>query len=182
MGITGSFGPWHALIITTLATSGVFHAIQKLSLSFILQEIPFWCSTLPCKLESGQTPTENDSQTDECNVPTTCFNASDMQASILCTKWDYDRSKYPETAMSQFNLVCGKKFWIYLSQTIYLFGYVVGTFTSGIIADKLGQKPTIISASVLVSYLVQQQLSLQISLFSTYIGFWQPPAQSPCTL
>ena len=69
-----------------------------------------------------------------------------------CDSWDYDRSEYPETIVSEFNLVCDERYWIFLSQSIYIIIYVIyviGTFGSGIISDKFGRKPTILVSAVL---------------------------------
>ena len=84
---------------------------------------------------------ENDGGVDKCEVV-----VSNM-STIPCTRWGYHNNH--GSAVAEFNLVCGNKFWIYLSQTIYLLGYVVGTFTSGVVADMFGRKPTIIAASFL---------------------------------
>ena len=124
------FGLYEVSIITILATSaGFFGSIQKLSLGYIFHEPHFWCS-------SGM-PMHDQCQKYENTSTTPCDN------------WDYDRSEYPETIVSQFNLVCDERYWIFLSQSIYIFGYVIGTFGSGIISDKFGRKPTILVSAVL---------------------------------
>ena len=115
-------------VIVTLATAGVFSGIQKLSLSFILTEPP----VIRCVINN----TVNKSVIDSCEIT----------EGTPCTSWDYEKA---ETAVSQFDLVCHNKFWIYLSQTIYLLGFVVGTFTSGVVADIYGRRPTIIVATLL---------------------------------
>ena len=61
-----------------------------------------------------------------------------------CERWDYARDWFPETVVSQFNLVCQNEFWIVLSQSIYMLGYVVGSASSGILSDKLGRKRIIL--------------------------------------
>ena len=61
-----------------------------------------------------------------------------------CERWDYARDWFPETVVSQFNLVCQNEFWIVLSQSIYMFGYVVGSASSGILSDKFGRKRIIL--------------------------------------
>ena len=61
-----------------------------------------------------------------------------------CERWDYARERFPETVVSQFNLVCGNEFWLVLSQSIYMFGYVVGSASVGVLSDKFGRKRMIL--------------------------------------
>ena len=53
-----------------------------------------------------------------------------------CERWKYET----ESVVSEFNLVCGKKFWVSLSKSIYLFGYIVGSAASGVLSDIYGRK------------------------------------------
>ena len=83
------FCSWQSLVILTLASSGVFHGIQKLSLSFILVEMPFRCKDVPAN------QTENIAGENYCHT---------------CTEWDFDEEYSPSSAVSEFKLVCGDKF------------------------------------------------------------------------
>ena len=42
--------------------------------------------------------------------------------------------------VSQFDLVCDREYWRSLSQSLYMFGIMVGSFGSGILSDKFGRK------------------------------------------
>ena len=73
-----------------------------------------------------------------------------------CRRWDWDRSTWPETVVSQFSLVqadqqggpvqcvvlqvCGRDYWRSMSQSLYMVGVMVGSFGSGILSDKFGRK------------------------------------------
>ena len=53
-----------------------------------------------------------------------------------CQEWVYDLSFYPRTIVSDFDLVCDKRYLISLSQSIYLVGNAFGVILAGFLADK----------------------------------------------
>ena len=140
----GQFGLWQARIVSILGLCGIFNGLQKLSLTFTLKETDFWCSSSSAELKMEVQP-KNFPKLINCDMV-------EHGAIIPCSRWDYDRTAYPETAISQFNLVCENQHWVALSQTVYLSGYVVGAFASGIFSDKFGRRPAILLSAV--SYLV----------------------------
>ena len=71
LGRKDGVGCCHFLVLTTLAMSGLSHGIQKLSLSFILQELPFWCLPTVSNQTIKQQPTEKDPQVDQCKINNT---------------------------------------------------------------------------------------------------------------
>ena len=58
-----------------------------------------------------------------------------------CTEWNYDSGKFVNTVTEQFDLVCDKRFYPNLAQSIFFSGVFVGVFCSGIISDRFGRKP-----------------------------------------
>ena len=116
------------LLLVLALSAGLFNSIQKLSLTFILQETSFWCSQDFLNTTQRAELQGNVSTADQCGIIVTTNHSSKI---IACKKWVYDTSDYAGTAVSQFNLVCGDRYWIFLSQSIYILGYVVGTFFSG---------------------------------------------------
>ena len=74
-----------------------------------------------------------------CKMPDYTSLSIDNLTYKDCKRWDYARHKFTETVVSQFNLVCGIEFWIVLSKSIYMFGYVVGSVSSGFLSDKFGR-------------------------------------------
>jgi len=132
------------LIIVLATSTCLFSSIQKLSLGYILHEPHFWCSSVHLNRSVGGRPPKDVIPADQCRN-----DKHINRSTVPCEQWDYDRSEYPETAVSQFNLVCGDRYWIFLSQSIYILGYVVGTFVSGILSDKYGRKPIILISAVL---------------------------------
>ena len=57
-----------------------------------------------------------------------------------CEKWEYDQTKFQDTIIEKFDLVCDKWFYPNLAQSIFFSGVFVGVFFSGIISDRYGRK------------------------------------------
>jgi len=124
--------------------------------------------------------TERGLHVDHCKLEILHLNSSQKSSTIDCEEWDYDRTEYPETAVSQFNLICSQRFWIFLSQSIYLMGYVIGHFIFGIISDKFGRKPAIIISAVLSfvfsSLAVFSNTIVLFNLFRFFVGAFSTAA------
>ena len=57
-----------------------------------------------------------------------------------CEEWNYDKTKFENTIIEQFNLVCDKWFYPNMAQSVFFSGVFVGVFCSGIISDRFGRK------------------------------------------
>merc|ERR1712106_509027 len=133
-----------------------------LAVSFLLPETDFWCSPPALEIPIGDkfnwtSPLEvmnNKTNHDSCKMfnhsysTSTVFSDVDESAVSECSRWDYARDVYPETVVSQFNLVCGNDYWRSLSQSIYMFGIMVGAVGSGLLSDRFGRKKITLAASV----------------------------------
>jgi len=160
----GDFGKWQAKTIGIVGLVGFFTAFHMLVVSFQLPSgVAFWCVpphfplnpasatwTSPAKLDADTHQPKLDANNE--TIRDNCLMFS-MDYSLLlvepdtggfntteCTSWEYDRTRYPETVISQFNLVCNNNYLVSLSQSIYMFGIMVGAIVSGILSDKYGRK------------------------------------------
>ncbi|KAM7361434.1 organic cation transporter protein [Cochliomyia hominivorax] len=66
-----------------------------------------------------------------------------------CKKAEYDRSVFEETVITEFDLECGYKNWVSFSQTMVMFGIMLGNIIFGILADRYGRRPLFVTACVL---------------------------------
>ncbi|XP_038078075.1 organic cation transporter protein-like [Patiria miniata] len=57
--------------------------------------------------------------------------------------WEYDRSQYKTTTISDFDLVCDKRSLPSLAQAIYFAGFLVGSFVCGSLSDWIGRKKAV---------------------------------------
>ena len=72
----------------------------------------------------------------EChgNIPTVNGTYKPFQ----CTKWSFDKTVMNNTIATEFNLICEKKSYVAIMNTLYLTGMAIGYFIS-IYGDKIGR-------------------------------------------
>ncbi|CAL1533640.1 unnamed protein product [Lymnaea stagnalis] len=55
--------------------------------------------------------------------------------------YEFSRKDYTETITSEFGLVCGEKFWIRTSKSVFFAGRLTGAVIFGQLSDKFGRRP-----------------------------------------
>ncbi|CAH1776009.1 unnamed protein product [Owenia fusiformis] len=75
-------------------------------------------------------------------------SGSDIEE-IYCTSWEYDKSVYTSTIVSEFDLVCGSNWKRALASSIYMTGFLLGAIIFGGLSDKFGRKPVLMFSIVL---------------------------------
>lgn len=86
-----------------------------------------------------------------CTAPATSNTRDQCMVDINgtltdCTEWEYDRSVFTETVISQWNLVCSRTHYANIQQSILMFGILLGNVIFGSLADRYGRKlPLMIS-------------------------------------
>ncbi|XP_013149716.1 PREDICTED: organic cation transporter protein-like isoform X1 [Papilio polytes] len=82
----------------------------------------------------------------------TCANSdNDFGSTCLaeyknCTDFQYDRSVFHETIISQWNLVCNREWLKSLTQTIFMLGILVGNMLFGHLSDRFGRRMPFVAA------------------------------------
>ncbi len=78
-----------------------------------------------------------------CTMPRslneTC-TIQDVQDVIHCDKFAYDQSLFTDTAVSEFNAVCGSGYLRTISSTMYMSGMLFGSLFFGWISDAMGRR------------------------------------------
>ena len=88
-----------------------------------------------------------------------------------CNEWNYDKTKFENTIIEQFNLVCDKWFYPNMAQSVFFSGVFVGVFCSGIISDRFGRKTAMfLFLSILIGNLLYVKLFYNL-LISISIRF-----------
>ncbi|XP_078604963.1 organic cation transporter protein-like [Branchiostoma floridae x Branchiostoma japonicum] len=84
-----------------------------------------------------------------------------------CTHgWEYDRTIYQSTIVTEYDLVCWRSWLKGLGQSTFMVGVGVGGIFFGIISDRFGRRPTIVFCIIL-----HLALSTGASFTSGYISF-----------
>ncbi|XP_071501087.1 organic cation transporter protein-like [Diadema antillarum] len=69
---------------------------------------------------------------------------------IACDQgWEYDRSQYKSSIVTEFDLVCGNEDLTDISQSVFYGGYLVGSIVFGSLADIVGRWWTLMACLVL---------------------------------
>lgn len=103
----GQFGRWHFLICGIIFLLKFPVAWHQMSIIFMAPKIEFEC---------------NDKDIDKC--------------SANCTEHIFNRSVFTETIQMTWDLVCERKQLANASQTIFMFGILIGNILFGSLADK----------------------------------------------
>ncbi|CAH1799012.1 unnamed protein product [Owenia fusiformis] len=169
----GEIGPYQIWIVTILASLSIAGCMLNVNIVF-LAAVPehhcyvpeLWNSTLnltldkirnvsiPLDLENGGYQKCLMYNRDYTNLSLAAVEAwGDVNGSDVgltpCKQWYYDKSLYLSTIVSQWDLVCDKKWMVAFVQSIFLAGPLVGTALSGQISDRIGRKYTTIAAMIL---------------------------------
>lgn len=104
----GQFGKWHLLVCGVIFLLKFPVAWHQMSIIFIAPTVEFWC--------------KDPEISDQC--------------SANCTEYEFNRTTFTETIQMTWDLVCTRRQYHNLSQTIFMFGILVGNILFGTLADK----------------------------------------------
>jgi len=171
----GNWGKWQATKVAAFGLVGFFFGWQMLSMNLLLPEQDFWCLNEDCSCPSEPTDppsglqplwlretatagntskSSNEPRTNRTECPTSINSgevaktANGENSESWCARWDYDRSDWPETVVSQFNLVCDRDYLRSMSQSLYMAGIMIGSFVSGLLSDRFGRKRITLLAAI----------------------------------
>ncbi|EAA07935.5 organic cation transporter protein isoform X1 [Anopheles arabiensis] len=117
----GQLGWWHILVCAVVFPLKFPVAWHQMSIIFLGPSVNYTCASDP--------------SLDRCDAG--------------CTSWTYDNSTFATTLTSEWDLVCGNANLVKLSQTIFMFGILVGGVVFGSLADKYGRRPPLVIAVII---------------------------------
>ncbi|XP_051902359.1 solute carrier family 22 member 4-like [Hippocampus zosterae] len=82
-------------------------------------------------------------------LPGRDVNVSSLEQEDCADGWVYSTEVYHSTVVSQFDLVCAERWKQPLTATIFFLGVLVGSFFSGLLADRFGRKPVLFATIVI---------------------------------
>ncbi|CAB3254859.1 unnamed protein product [Arctia plantaginis] len=68
---------------------------------------------------------------------------------VPCKEFIYDTSMFPRTIVSEWNLVCDRRWLVHACQVVMMWGILVGGIFFGVVADKYGRRTPLLIAIVI---------------------------------
>ncbi|XP_068509352.1 organic cation/carnitine transporter 2-like [Syngnathus scovelli] len=82
-------------------------------------------------------------------LPGRDVNLTSLEQEDCADGWVYSTEVYQSTVVSQFDLVCSQDWKQPLTATIFFLGVLVGSFFSGVLADRFGRKPVLFATLII---------------------------------
>ncbi|KAH8312749.1 hypothetical protein KR044_012634 [Drosophila immigrans] len=157
----GDFGRYQKIIYLLIALTSIPVAFHKLAGVFLLAKPDFRCA-LPSDPPNGSSYALSadfrqlayGQQHENCEYYelATSANGSYFRTSEKpqrCSNYIYDQSKYLNSAVTEFNLVCGRNFLAATSDSMFMLGVLLGSIIFGQLSDKYGRKPIFFASLVI---------------------------------
>ncbi|XP_019622928.1 PREDICTED: organic cation transporter protein-like [Branchiostoma belcheri] len=169
----GGFGPWQKRVYLLVCLPAIFNAFQTMGIVFIAAEPEFSCrqpdvnftglNATDAEIRNITVPWErkdDEWKQSQCFRYSYNFSASDLQTTyqdfvdrypvanrtkIKCDQgYVYDRSQFENTVVTQWDVVCDKKWQVNMIQSVWMAGLMFGSFFGGHAADIWGRKPVLL--------------------------------------
>ncbi|KAH8306182.1 hypothetical protein KR018_003604, partial [Drosophila ironensis] len=158
----GEFGRYQKRIYYLLCLPAIVCAFHKLAGVFLLAKPDFRCALpfegngsvyeLPQQLWNLSYP-----QGEVCEYYDVEYSEEYLNGSLArttnrtrsCTSYVYDRSKYLNSAVTEWDMVCNRSLLSATSDSLFMLGVLLGSFIFGQMSDKLGRKPTFFASLIL---------------------------------
>lgn len=112
----GQFGKWHTILLIVLMVPTKMSAIwAQMAIIFLAPKTTFYCVE------------RSNVSRDIVMVNSTCYSD--------CVKYEYV-SEFDNTIISEWNLICGRQWLASFTQTVCMFGILVGSVLFGYLADR----------------------------------------------
>ncbi|XP_055375376.1 organic cation transporter protein-like [Condylostylus longicornis] len=151
----GGFGRYQKRVYFLICLPAISCAFHKLAGVFLLAKPEHRCLL----------PFENDTKTIEYELPTSLLNTSYPydnllgkysqceyfwnESTIHCSKWVYDKSKYKNSAVTEWDMVCSRSWLTATSDSLFMLGVLLGSIIFGQMSDKYGRKPIFFASLVI---------------------------------
>lgn len=133
VSLVGEFGRWQFLIFSTISLVKFSSGTVQMAILFLTPNLVFWCE----KFANNSRIVQNN----------TCYKD--------CVKYSYDTSPFEETIVSEWDLVCERRWLASFTQMLLQFGILIGSIIFGFFSDRYGRKVTFliaIAAMILIGF------------------------------
>lgn len=158
----GEFGRYQKRIYYLLCLPAIVCAFHKLAGVFLLAKPDFRCA-LPFEGTNSSYELAPNlwnlsyPQGEVCQIYDVEYSQAYLNGSISrksnqtrsCSAYIYDRSKYLNSAVTEWDMVCNRSLLSATSDSLFMLGVLLGSFIFGQMSDKLGRKPTFFASLVI---------------------------------
>ncbi|XP_049952003.1 organic cation transporter protein-like [Schistocerca serialis cubense] len=179
----GHFGRYQKRIYVLLCLTAVTGALHKLVGVFLQASVNYRCQlpfenetasyTLPPEILNMSYPwDEREYAFSSCQMLAANYTEDYFHSgrpsneSVTCTQWIYDKSIYTSSTIMEFDLVCTYGWLPAMSDSMFMLGDVIGSFTFGLLSDRYGRKPIF-----MVAVVMQVIAGLLVSFSPQYVWF-----------
>ncbi|GFT66285.1 organic cation transporter protein [Nephila pilipes] len=159
MNLVGGDGPWQRWIFVAIILCSVPDGCHNMAMTFYAPNIEHWCarpayinmSVQEWKYKALPPDDQHCSRYKYFNLSNIHedTNATKWKERIACDSWEYDRSVFRNTVLSEWNLVCDKEWLVSMTKSIFIAGYFLSAIVFGYLADRIGRKSVIIIANAI---------------------------------
>ncbi|CAG2067716.1 unnamed protein product, partial [Timema podura] len=119
----GDGGQWQIIIYLWMSILKLAVAWHQLGIVFLAPPVDFRC-------RQGEPRNFTRKRVEHC------FWQDQNGTDSPCTAWEYDRSVFTETIVTEWNLVCDRHQLANVAQTVFMFGVLMGNALFGMAADR----------------------------------------------
>ncbi|GFU28687.1 hypothetical protein NPIL_203211 [Nephila pilipes] len=173
MDFVGGEGRWQRWIFVVILMCSVPDAGHNFAMSFLAPNLDHWCARPPhlnVSVEEWKAialPPNDKHCSRYRNLNISDFHQDHFihnftkRETVACDSWEYDKSVYRSTVLSEWNLVCDREWLVSMSKSIFLAGYFISSTVFSFLADKYGRRLLITVCNIIAV------VSASICIFST---------------
>ncbi|KAJ8709431.1 hypothetical protein PYW07_009257 [Mythimna separata] len=118
--LLGDFGKWQFLVFGTVSLVKLSSGWVQMAILFLTPNLVFWCKELANSTEEIRN--------------STCYKD--------CLEYEYDTSPFENTIVSEWDLICERRWLASFNQMVLQVGILIGSTIFGFMSDRFGRKHT----------------------------------------
>lgn len=128
--LLGHFGIWQLLVVATVSMVKFSSGWVQMAILFLTPSVTFWCSDIPGGI--SQDANISEFVISQKNVTVGANNT----CSPDCAKYEYDGSPMGNTIISEWDLICDRRWLASFTQMMLQLGILIGSIVFGFLSDR----------------------------------------------
>lgn len=122
--LLGHFGTWQLIVVVTISLVKLSSGWVQMAILFLTPNVTFWCSNMANSTAEISNTT---------NVTWTGYNNTCYEN---CAKYEYDGTPMGNTIISEWDLVCDRRWLASFTQMMLQLGILIGSIVFGFLSDR----------------------------------------------